>query len=300
MVLKFDDPERAAAKPLVTVGLREDLGRAGDITSEAFIGPDERGAVQIVARQAGVIAGLPLVEQVFQALDPTVTIVPLVSDGSPCEAGSVVAELAGKVRILLAGERVALNFLTHLSGIASLTQQYVRSIAGTRARIYDTRKTLPGWRVLAKYAVRAGGGTNHRMGLFDAVLIKDNHLAAWKASGREHSIAAAVRAARQSAPSGTVIEVEVDTLEQLADALSAPPDIVLLDNMSCDQLRQAVTLRDAQAPQVQLEASGGVSLETVAAIAATGVERISIGALTHSAPILDLAFDWKPASADGG
>jgi nicotinate-nucleotide pyrophosphorylase (carboxylating) len=293
---KFDDPERAAAKPLVTVSLREDLGRAGDITSQAFIGPDERGTVQIVARQPGVIAGLPLVEQVFQALDPAVTISQFLKDGNPCAPGSVVAELTGKVQILLAGERAALNFLCYLSGIASLTQRYVQAITGTRAKIYDTRKTLPGWRVLAKYAVRAGGGTNHRMGLFDAVLIKDNHLAAWRASGSGHSVAAAVQAARQSAPPGTVIEVEVDTLEQLTDALDAPPDIVLLDNMACDQLRQAVAIRDAQAPQVELEASGGVTLDTVAAIAATGVERISVGALTHSAPILDLAFDWKPSA----
>lgn len=183
-----------------------------------------------------------------------------------------------------------LNFMTHLSGIATLTRRFVDAVRGTRAEVLDTRKTLPGWRLLEKYAVRCGGGTNHRMGLYDGVLIKDNHLAAWTESD---SIAAAVETARQRSPAGVSIEVEVDTLDQLSDALRGGPDIVLLDNMDVATLRQAVNIRDHTAPRVLLEASGGVTLETVAAIAQTGVERISVGGLTHSAPALDLAFDWK-------
>uniref|UniRef100_UPI003C6F828F nicotinate-nucleotide diphosphorylase n=1 Tax=Symmachiella dynata TaxID=2527995 RepID=UPI003C6F828F len=175
----------------------------------------------------------------------------------------------------------------------TLTSRYVAAATGTAAKILDTRKTLPGWRHLQKYAVRAGGGTNHRIGLYDGVLIKDNHLAGWAVSQQAQTIAAAIQTARASVKPGISIEVEVDTLEQLQDALDGPPDIVLLDNMSCDTLRRAVELRNQQQPSVQLEASGGVTLETVAKIAATGVERISIGALTHSAIALDLAFDWS-------
>ena len=182
-----------------------------------------------------------------------------------------------------------LNFMTHLSGIATLTKTFVDCVKGTRARILDTRKTLPGWRLLQKYAVRCGGGLNHRMGLYDGVLIKDNHLAAWTESA---SIAEAVRSARSLSPAGISIEVEVDTLPQLRDALQGSPDIVLLDNMTVETLSEAVAIRDRVAPNVQLEASGGVNLGTVTAIAQTGVERISVGALTHSAPALDLGFDW--------
>lgn len=292
MHIEFTDVERAAAKPLLTVALREDLGREGDITTQAFLPPDEIGTVRIVSRQVGVTAGLPLAETVWQLLDPTVQVRRLLADGSPVSPGSVIAEVTGKVPILLAGERAALNFMTHLSGIASLTAKFVAAVAGTSAKIYDTRKTIPGWRILAKYAVRAGGGCNHRMGLFDAVLIKDNHLAAWRATSADHTVASAILAARAKVAPGIVVEVEVDTLEQLKDALTAQPDIVLLDNMGPDLLREAVTLRNSQAPGVQLEASGGINLANVAAIAATGVERISIGALTHSAPALDLGLDW--------
>lgn len=292
MSIEFTDIERIAAKPLLTVSLREDLGREGDITTQAFLPPDEIGTVRIVSRKAGVTAGLPLAELVWQMLDPTVQIKRLINDGTPVTPGSVIAEVTGKVTILLAGERPALNFMTHLSGIASLTAQYVAAVAGTNAGIYDTRKTLPGWRILAKYAVRAGGGRNHRMGLFDAVLIKDNHLAAWKAANPSHTVAQAVEAARSKVAAGIVVEVEVDTLEQLQNALTAQPDIVLLDNMGPETLIQAVNIRNAVAPKVQLEASGGIQLSNVAEIARTGVERISVGALTHSAPALDLGLDW--------
>ena len=183
-----------------------------------------------------------------------------------------------------------------MSGIASQTYQYVQAVHGLPVKILDTRKTLPGWRHLEKYAVRAGGGQNHRLGLHDMVLIKDNHLAGWSAGGATHTIPAAIQTAQQSLPPGMLVEVEVDTLDQLRLALTAQPDMVLLDNMTCDELRAAVALRDTAAPQILLEASGGVNLDTVAAMARTGVDRISVGALTHSAPALDLALDWHRGS----
>jgi nicotinate-nucleotide pyrophosphorylase (carboxylating) len=290
---RFTGSERCAADELIRLALAEDLGAAGDVTTRALIGERETGQLQIVARQAGVLAGLPVARRVFEILDPTVRFAAMLADGAPLEPGGVVAELAGPLRSLLTGERTALNFLTHLSGVASLTRQYVAAAAGTRAGIYDTRKTLPGWRVLEKYAVRTGGGRNHRMGLHDMVLVKDNHLAGWKAAHPNATIADAVRTARERVGAGILIEVEVDSLEQLRDVLAAGPEMVLLDNMNCELLRQAVALRDALAPRVELEASGGVSLATVAEIARTGVDRISAGALTHSAVALDLAFDWK-------
>ncbi|MBS0265073.1 MAG: carboxylating nicotinate-nucleotide diphosphorylase [Planctomycetes bacterium] len=283
---------QTAAQKLIQLALLEDLADQGDVTTTALIPEGQTAQVQIVARQPGVLAGLPVGEMVFQKVDPSVRFQSLADDGTRLSAGQVVAELSGCLRSLLIGERTCLNFLTHLSGVATLTRRFVDAIAGTRAGIYDTRKTLPGWRVLEKQAVVAGGGKNHRMGLFDMVLIKDNHLAGWQ-TGTGQSLAEAVRAARQKSPAGLRIEIEVDTLEQLKDALQGLPEIVLLDNMSLEELRQAVAWRDQHAPQVELEASGGVSLATVADIARTGVERISVGALTHSPPALDLAFDWK-------
>jgi nicotinate-nucleotide pyrophosphorylase (carboxylating) len=291
--MDFTEEEKERARELIGMALEEDLEGGGDVTTRVLIPEDQFGAVQIVARRAGVLAGLPLAAMVVNEIDPTAVFAALARDGDALAAGSVIAEISGRVPSLLMAERTCLNFLTHLSGVATLTRRYVDAIEGTRAAIYDTRKTLPGWRVLQKYAVRAGGGRNHRQGLADMILIKDNHLGGWRAGANDCRIAAAVRAARSGAPAGMKIEVEVDTLDQLADALSGEPDIVLLDNMTLDQLRQAVALRNQRAAEVELEASGSVSLETVAAIAATGVERISVGALTHSAPALDLAFDWK-------
>ena len=290
----FSDSEHEAAATLIAAALQEDLRDVGDLTCQALIEHNEQAEVQVVARQPGTLAGIPIARMVFESLDSSVVWTTHIEDGSRLEAGSVVATVSGALASLLTGERTALNFLTHLSGIATLTQTFVDAVAGTRAEILDTRKTLPGYRLLQKYAVRAGGGTNHRLGLFDGVLIKDNHLAGWHASHDNASIAAAIIQARERSPEGLSIEVEVDTLGQLDDALDAPPDIVLLDNMDCETLCEAVALRDRKAPGVQLEASGGVTLETIAPIAATGVERISIGALTHSAPSLDLAFDWRP------
>ena len=292
MQLIFSEAERDAARALIELALREDLGDRGDLTCQALIAEGEHGEVRVVARRSGVLAGLPIAEMVFQRVDPGVRWTTHIPDGARLEQGSVVATVSGSLRSLLGGERTALNFLTHLSGIATLTRRYVDAVAGTRAQILDTRKTRPGWRRLEKYAVRAGGGTNHRMGLYDGCLIKDNHLAAWAAKGSGSTIADAVRTARSRLPAGIPVEVEVDTLEQLTDALSGGPDIVLLDNMNPDTLRRSVALRDRQASGVLLEASGGVTLETVAEVARTGVERISVGALTHSAVALDLAFDW--------
>jgi nicotinate-nucleotide pyrophosphorylase (carboxylating) len=272
------------------MALMEDLGDRGDLTCQALIPPSRRAEVNVVARKPGVLAGSPIGRMVFAQLDRDIEWAAAKSDGDRLQPGDVVATVSGPLNALLVGERTMLNFMTHLSGVASLTAQFVERIAGTRAVILDTRKTLPGYRRLEKYSVRCGGGTNHRMGLFDGVLIKDNHLAAWTANA---SIAAAVKTAREKSPPGVSIEVEVDSLDQLRDALQGGPDIVLLDNMPPAMLREAVAIRDAARQSVLLEASGGVTLETVRAVAETGVERISIGGLTHSAPALDLAFDWK-------
>lgn len=276
----------------VTALLPNELDR--DLTCTALVDPDATATIDVVIRREGVLAGVRVAELVFERLDPTVSWQTLLQDGTVVTAGAVVARVSGSLRSLLIGERTALNFMMHLSGVATQTRRFVDAITGTKAVILDTRKTLPGWRLLEKYAVRCGGGTNHRMGLSDGVLIKDNHLAAWAvASGLEsHSIAAAVRQARSRSLKEVSIEVEVDTLEQLCDALAGSPDIVLLDNMSPSQLRDAVKLRDELAESVRLEASGGITLVNVREIAETGVDRISIGALTHSAPALDIAFDW--------
>lgn len=293
----FGEIERKAAQELVWMALEEDLGPGDDVTTRALIPAEQTGQVRIAARAPGVMAGLPVARMIFHEVDSNVVFTPNVDDGDLLVPDAIVAEVSGKVQSLLKGERTCLNFLTHLSGVATLTRRYVDAVSGTNAAIFDTRKTLPGWRRLQKYAVRAGGGWNHRMGLNDMVLIKDNHLAGWRAAAGDRSIASAVRAARQwtfaNPEIGREIEVEVDTLDQLADALAGQPDIVLLDNMAIDELHRAVALRDERAPEVELEASGGITLSNVAEVARSGVERISVGALTHSAPALDLAFDWK-------
>ncbi len=292
MPIEFTLAERSAASKLIALALAEDLDATGDLTSRALIEESSQAEVNVVARAAGVLAGAPVAAIVFEEIDPHVRWRTFLPDGSALAPGAVVASVSGRLAALLAGERTALNFLTHLSGVATLTRQFVDRVAGTRAAILDTRKTLPGYRALEKYAVRAGGGANHRMGLYDGCLIKDNHLAAWSATATGGSIADAVRTARSRIPADIPVEVEVDTLDQLADALRGKPDLVLLDNMTVPMLRDAVALRDRQGAGIVLEASGGVNLANVAEIAATGVERISVGALTHSAAALDLAFDW--------
>ena len=289
---EFTSADRQAAERLIDLALAEDLAGIGDLTCNALIGESDRAEVLVVAREAGIVAGLPIGELVFAKVDRLVGWVPEVPDGSLIEPGQIVARAAGPLAGILIGERTTLNFVGHLSGIASLTHEFVAAASGTAATILDTRKTLPGWRSLAKYAVRAGGGTNHRMGLFDGVLVKDNHIAAWSRLVGNSRLADAVRQARAESPPGASVEFEVDTLEQLRDVLEGQPDIVLLDNMTTDQLLEAVRLRNETAPQVLLEASGGITLQTVRAIAETGVERISIGALTHSARCFDLGFDF--------
>lgn len=291
--MQLTHDEQQAATALIQLALAEDLGETGDLTCRALVSPDERAEVLVVAREPGVLAGGPVAALVFDQLDADVRWHPLVADGERLDKGTVVARVVGPLHSLLSGERTALNFLQHLSGVATLTRQFVDAVSGTRAVILDTRKTLPGWRLLEKYAVRAGGGTNHRIGLYDGCLIKDNHLAAWSEWRKGETLADAVREARRKVSPGIPIEIEVDTLEQLADALNGEPDIVLLDNMPVEQLRKAVMLRDEKCPNVLLEASGGVTLATVGAIAKTGVDRISSGALTHSAQALDIAFDWS-------
>ncbi|QDT99619.1 carboxylating nicotinate-nucleotide diphosphorylase [Gimesia aquarii] len=293
MTIQFTQPQETAAKALIKLSLEEDLNQIGDLTCQALINESDQAEIQIVARQAGILAGAPIASLVFSELDSPVHCSHHLSDGDTLQPGSIIATYSGPLNSILIGERTILNFMTHLSGIASLTAKYVEAIQGTNATILDTRKTLPGWRVLEKYAVTAGGGTNHRMGLYDGVLIKDNHLAAWASRYSEPSIAAAIRHARESAPDGKNIEVEVDRLDQLADALQATPEIVLLDNMPPELLRQAIQIRNQQSPSTLLEASGGITLESIRSIADTGVERISIGAITHSAVSLDLGFDWK-------
>ena len=293
----FDQDSTNAAITLARMSLTEDLRDVGDVTCLATIPPDLQATVRIVSRESGVASGLPLIPIVLHELSEDagpvdhVNHVNHVNDGDRVHRGTVLASLTGSVRTLLTGERTILNFMTHLSGIASRTAQFVDTIAGTKACILDTRKTLPGYRALQKYAVRCGGGTNHRMGLYDGVLIKDNHLAARGDSACAQAVADA-RRYMISTGRNTSIEIEVDTLEQLIDALKEKPEIVLLDNMSPEQLRQAVALRDEHCPTTLLEASGGITLLTVRSVAESGVERISIGGLTHSSPALDLGFDW--------
>jgi len=291
----FGDAERRNAEALIRMALDEDLGEAGDITTRAVIPPHARGTARLVARAPGVIAGLPIVAMLLEAFEIADGWRPRKADGDRVAAGEVVADLDGDFRAILSLERTALDFVQRLSGVATLTARFAAKVEGTAARVLDTRKTTPGWRALEKYAVRCGGGMNHRIGLYDAVLIKDNHLAWLKAQGVVDPISRAVAAARAAAPAGTTIEVEVDTLDQLDVALACRPDIILVDNLGPRDLAEAVRRRDGGAPGVQLESSGGVTLATINDLARTGVDRISVGALTHSAIALDVAFDVSAA-----
>jgi nicotinate-nucleotide pyrophosphorylase (carboxylating) len=275
---------------LIDFALTEDLSDDGDVTSRATIPDGLKGRAAFVSRGPGVLAGIEAAERVCLRVDPKLEFAALRPDGYSLGSNETFATLEGSMRSILIAERTALNFLQRLSGVASLTRQFVDAIAGLPVRILDTRKTTPGWRLLEKYAVRMGGGSNHRIGLFDMVLIKDNHLAALKP--RETAIRKTVETARSEFPT-LPIEVEVETLEQLEQALEVRPDIVLLDNMLLDQMKAAVARRNTVAPTVKLEASGGVNLHTVRAIAETGVDRISVGALTHSARALDIALDYR-------
>jgi nicotinate-nucleotide pyrophosphorylase (carboxylating) len=272
---------------IVRRALAEDLGR-GDVTTDSIVPAGTPAHGQFIAKAAGVIAGWDAVAAVFAALDRHVALQPIVHDGRDVRAGTVIGTVDGPARALLSGERVALNFLQRMSGIATLTRAFVRAVEGTRAIILDTRKTAPGLRPLDRLAVRLGGGTNHRFGLFDMALIKENHITA--AGG----VTSAVRRVRANAPAGVPIEVEVRSLDELREALDLGPDRILLDNMDAVEMREAVRIAGGRVP---LEASGGVRLETVAEIARTGVNYISVGALTHSVRALDISLELETVSA---
>ena len=293
----FNEAEKQACIRLIELALQEDLDTAGDLTCAAVIPPGLQGQAVFVARTEGVAAGLPVARLVYAARripGEEVTFEPLLEDGTRLQPGTPLARVRGGMATILSTERVILNFLQRLGGIASLTHRYVDVVADLPCRILDTRKTTPGWRLLEKYAVRCGGGHNHRMGLYDGVMLKDNHLAALARSGQgKGTITEAVRAVRTKYCTTVPLEVEVDTLEQLDEALACGPDVVLLDNMTPETLREAVRRRKSIAPGVLLEASGGINLATLRGIAETGVDRISVGALTHSAPALDIGLDYQ-------
>ena len=304
--ITWDETTSADCRAILTLALAEDAGHSSndrrrwtDVTSQALDASARTATAEIVARESGIVAGLPAVVLLFEMLGADDVIVELrMEDGDSLAAGHVVAGLRGPADAVLFAERTLLNLLGRLCGIATLARAYADRVQGTNARVYDTRKTTPGWRRLEKYAVGCGGCRNHRTSLADAFLIKDNHLrllsgsAAADGDTARQAIEAAERYAASQGLDELPIEIEVDTLEQLRGVLPALPDIVLLDNMSCDLLRLAVEIRDAEAPEVELEASGGISLENLREIAATGVDRISVGGLTHAARSIDIGLDW--------
>lgn len=302
--IDWNEDAETDLRRLIQLAVAEDFGNGQDWTTVSLVPDSVEASAAIVPREKGVIAGLPAGQIVFNEMECGATCRPLVEDGTVVKPGQQVAILSGAAREILSAERTILNFVGYLSGIATQAAKFAEQIRGTNAKVYDTRKTLPGYRRLAKYAVRCGGGTNHRSGLHRAVLIKDNHIAfgnderADDDSIRGFQVAEAVTISRkfvtESVAKGAdmIVEIEVDTLEQLEKVLPSQPDIVLLDNMPPEDLRKAVAMRNAQAPKVQLEASGGVNLDTIAAIAATGVDRISVGALTHSVRNFDVGLDW--------
>jgi nicotinate-nucleotide pyrophosphorylase (carboxylating) len=296
----IDDDLLEDLRALVRLAIREDLEASVDLTTSALVPRGNSGAAAIIARPAGVAAGLDLIPAIIEELDARIGCEFKIHDGQSFNARDTLVILKGDTRDLLTCERTILNFVCRLCGIATLTRQFCDRIQSPQAAVYDTRKTTPGWRRLEKYATHCGGARNHRMGLFDAVLIKDNHLACRaNATGQVLNPAEAVAEARKfleaagrDAIESTIIEVEVDSIAQCELALAARPDIILVDNMNCEQLQKCAAMRDRIAPQVELEASGGVRLDTIGTISQTGVERISVGALTHSAVQLDLGLDW--------
>ena len=280
ITLKITDEVEA----LIDLALKEDLGENGDVTTNFILNSDKEGQASIIAKQAGIIAGLPIAERVFQKVNPALAVQNRVEEGTKVEPSEEVVRISGPLGDILTAERTALNFLQRLSGIATLTAEYVRQTGGTQAKILDTRKTTPGFRMLEKYAVRKGGGQNHRFGLYDMVLIKENHIST--AGG----IINAVQQIREQMAAGNLdlqIEIEVRSLTEVEQALNLKVDRLMLDNMSLDEIREAVELVN---DKVELEVSGGVNCGTVRAIAETGVDYISVGALTHSAPALDLSL----------
>lgn len=311
-VSEFSKQTAADALKLIELALIEDTGAAElasgvDCTTDSIVPADSSAAASFVSRDHGVVSGIEVARLVAETWAPRVELKCEKSDGDSVAPQETIATLSGPARDILTIERTCLNFMCPLSGISTLTKQFVDRVAGTKAQVLDTRKTTPGWRRLEKYAVACGGGNNHRMGLYDAVMLKDNHLAFFRSQVSEEAdvIPKALQQSRQwiadragSLPNGqaTILQLEVDTIEQfeisIADSNSAKPDIVLLDNMNLQQLSDAVAIRNERAPKVLLEASGGVNLNTIADIAATGVDRISVGALTHSAINFDIGLDW--------
>lgn len=277
------------SQELIRMALAEDIGE-GDVTSAYFVPEDRMARAFLTVRRDGVVSGVAVAEKVFAEVDPELAVQVLVADGSRVGEGAMLMKVEGKARSILTAERTALNFLQRLSGVATLTARYVDEVKHTRAQILDTRKTTPGYRLLEKQAVLDGGGTNHRMGLYDRAMVKDNHLAA---EGGLEALQAAIRSLKSDKP-GVQVELEADRLDQVEAFLKLEGvDYILLDNMSLDELRKAVAMRE-EGSKVRLEASGGVNLETVRDIAETGVDFISVGALTHSAPALDIGLDFVP------
>ncbi len=309
----FSKAAKSDCLKLIEMALVEDLGAADleagvDCTTDAIVPKQSNARAAFVSRDAGVVCGIEIAKLAIANWAPQLSLKVELNDGQRVRPQETIAVMSGPARDILTMERTCLNFMCRLSGISTLTNQYVQQISGTSGCVLDTRKTTPGWRRLEKYAVACGGGQNHRMGLYDAIMIKDNHLAFFRSQvdDARNTIPAAIRIARQwivdhksSLPHGdqTVLQLEVDTLAQLEIALGTDCDIVLLDNMDCDQLCRAVEMRNSRAPAVQLEASGGVNLGTIAKIAQTGVERISVGALTHSAVNFDIGLDWNLAES---
>jgi len=304
--IEWDAAAEEDCRELVRLAIREDLEDEQDWTTLAVVPAGRRGAAVIRTRESGVVAGMPAVRAAIEELNADIVLTAALDDGRLCRPHEALGVLSGCVRDLLTAERILLNLLGRMMGVATRTHAFVHAVEGTGARIYDTRKTTPGWRRLEKYAVRCGGGRNHRTGLYDAVLIKDNHLGHLEAECAQPADAAvqALRRARRLLADPAVpprrppriVEIEVDSLEQLAAVLPHGPDIVLLDNMDAAQLAAAATLRSQLAPAVQLEASGGVAWERLPEIAASGVERISVGGLTHAARWLDVGLDWQPSA----
>lgn len=309
---EFSNETIEDAIKLIESSLTEDTGSADltsgiDCTTDSIVPHDSTASAAFVSRKAGIVSGVEVAKLVAQKYAPTVELKQMITDGEAVEPKQTIATLSGLAHDILTIERTCLNFMCRLSGISTLTREFVDRVAGTKAQVLDTRKTTPGWRRLEKYAVACGGGTNHRMGLYDAVMLKDNHLAFFR-SQVETDDSVIPKALAQSRawimdnasrlPNGekTVLQLEVDTIEQFEISVSKSnetmPDIVLLDNMTTDQLLKAVSIRDEKAPKVLLEASGGVNLDTIAGVAATGVDRISVGALTHSAINFDIGLDW--------
>ena len=272
---------------IIEIALEEDTGQ-GDVTSEALIPTDLTGKAKLLVKEKGILAGIEIVKRVFQYIDPLVQVDILIKDGAAIKQGDIAATIDGSVISILEAERTALNFLQRLSGIASLTAEYVAKVKGTEAKIYDTRKTTPGLRLLEKYAVRMGGGHNHRMHLGEAVLIKDNHIAALRAMGM--SLTDILAKARKNAPAGITIEIEVNSAKEAAEAMKGGADIIMLDNMNINEMKQAVEMA---AGKTKLEASGKITLENVRQVAMTGVDIISIGALTHSYKALDISLEME-------